>query len=271
VLISTSDPESILGLENSFGVELTPKIFRILPFSSLQQSQYIETLGLPYDKGLRVSSVMRQLPGLASLPAGMAAIANDPSGSIIDVLLRYLDAQQRARNNQPVSLSLKQKRNTCFADWHNPYVNNVYEIVSALQKFGPARQYDVSQLEEMDAIALGTHLHYPNESIEVKIIRAEELFKIGCVGGLLYRTDSGKYSFVVPEVGYLMAAISVYAIHSKEFVLKEATLFSAQLKDDPSAQILLAFAQWFTENRKTISQPDTKPVKVTPEEILNRE
>ncbi len=271
VLISTSDPESILGLVNSFGVELPPKIYRVLPFSSKRQSRYIETLGLPHDKALRVSSVMRQLPGLASLPAGMAAIAEDPSGSIIDVLLRYLDARQRARNNKPVRLSLKQKRNTCFADWHNPYVNSVYEIVSALQKFGPARQYDVSQLEEMDVIALGTHLHDPNESIEVKIKRAEELFKIGCVGGLLYRTESGKYSFVVPEVGYLMAAISVYAIHSKEFVLKEAMLFSDQLKDDPSAQILLAFAQWFAENRKTISQSDTKPVKVNAEEMLKRE
>ncbi len=248
VLLSTSDPESLIELARDLSIKAPLKIYRILPFSSEQQSQYIETLGLPHDKALRVSSVMKQLPGLASLPAGMAAIAKDPSGSIIDMLLRYLDAQQKARNDKPVRLSLKQKRNTCYADWHNPYVNSVYEIVSALQKFGPAKQYDVSRLEEMDAIALGAHLYDPNEDMEAKIKRAERLFKGGCRGGLLYRTEDGKYSFVAPDMGYLMAAISVYAAHSKDFILKEALDFSARHPGDSSAQILLAFAGWFNEN-----------------------
>ncbi len=68
----------------------------------------------------------------------------------------------------------------------------------------------------MDPIALGSHLLMQGENPKYKTKRAEEMLKDGCREGMLCRIPSKTYTFVVPEVGYLLAAV---AVGDSEYIL----------------------------------------------------
>jgi hypothetical protein len=118
--------------------------------------------------------------------------------------------------------------------------------VAALQKHGLSRQYNLSRLVEMDPILVAAYLPSPPEEMETRIKTADELLKTGCEAGLLYRTEKGHYAFVVPEIGYLMAAIAVYCAYEPKIVWKEALNSLAFPPWEPSAQVLSAFSDWIS-------------------------
>ena len=216
VVVSTDDPQAIIGLAGERDLELPKKIFHLLPLSDHKKLLFIEEYSRlkPEADRTRILALVRQLPGMASLPAGIWCICDNNSLSLAEILIGYLSARQTAMGYPPVTLSITRSIQGWFVDWGTPFVNQAYEIVSALLRRGPVEEFDVKRLERMDAILLGSHLINQGEDLGAKTKRAEVMFRDGCRGGLLYKVSSLSYAFVVPEIAHLFAAVAVCASYS---------------------------------------------------------
>lgn len=247
VLVSTENPQEIKGLARERNLVLPKKIFHLLPWSDHKKSIYIEEYSRlrPEADRSRIMALVNQLPGVSSLPAGIWCICENNSPSLADILIGYLSARQTSMGYPAVTLSITHSTQGCFVDWGNPFVNQAYEMVSALLRRGPVKEFDVKRLERIDAIALGSHLMVQGENLEAKTKRAEALFKDGCRGGLLYKVSSLSCAFVIPEIAHLLAAAAVCASYPAGSVFEEFHEFYNQNPFNRSNQILRAFADWY--------------------------
>jgi hypothetical protein len=66
--------------------------------------------------------------------------------------------------------------------------------------------------------------------------------------GLLTRVVVDSYSFVVPEIGYLLAALAVYGSRPPQTVHALVQAYAAQNPAELSSAILMDFAHWYSQS-----------------------
>jgi hypothetical protein len=164
--------------------------------------------------------LIEQLPGLASLPLGLRFIVENEDLSLAELIIRFLGAQQTNRGSSPVNLSIRRSISGFQINWGNPFVNQAYEIVSAILRRGPVKVFDVTRLEKIDAITLGSQLIHEGGDLDARIKIGKIELKAECKSGLLCRNSLSSYAFVNPEVGYLLAA-AVYVLNFAELSFDE--------------------------------------------------
>jgi hypothetical protein len=247
VLLATNNAQEYMENIRRFKYDLPIRSIFIQPLDKAKQNELIrEYSKRDQNRQDALTVLAQQLPGMSALPAGLHYLTEVRVASIAEILLGFLSSRQTGMGHPPVNLSVPRRGHSCIIDWGNPYVNSVFEIVAALQQRGPGKQFDVTRLERMDQIILGAHLSPKTKSLESRMKQADELFQAGCHSGLLYRTELDKYEFVVPEVGYLMAAMAVYGASPPQFFREQATVLLAEKPGDRVLQILSVFADWFT-------------------------
>jgi hypothetical protein len=247
VLLATNNTQEYMDNVKHYNAGLPIRSILIQPLDRAKLDELIkEYSNGDQNRQEALTALAQQLPGMSALPAGLHYLAEVRVASVAEILLGFLSSRQTGMGHPPVSLSVARRGHTCVIDWGNPYVNSVFEIVAALQQRGPGKKFDVTRLERMDMIILGAHLSPKTKSLESRMKRADELFQAGCQGGLLYRTELNKYKFVVPEVGYLMAAVAVYGASPPEFFREQATILLAEKPGDIALQVLSVFADWYT-------------------------
>jgi hypothetical protein len=246
VLLATDNAQEYMENVKRFNAGLPIRSICIQPLDRAKQYELIQE----YSKGDQnrqeaLTALAQQLPGMSALSAGLHYLSKVRVASLAEILLGFLNSHQTGKGHPPVSLSVTRRGHTSIIDWGNPYVNSVFEIVAALQQRGPGKQFDVTRLERLDRIILGSYLSPKTKSLESRMKQADDLFQAGCHGGLLYRTELNKYEFVVPEVGYLMAAVAVYGASPPGFFREQATVLLAEKPGDVALQILSVFADWY--------------------------
>lgn len=212
-LISTADPQKVTKMMQERSLEIPQRVFHILPWSRAKQDEYLtlyEQVHPEFQPDLALS-LMEQLPGLARLPAGMAHLLSRKEPGLVEALLDYLDARQKALGNTGVTLRLGSNRSQRVVDWGSAALNSIYSGVSALMQHGLGRRYDPSRLDRFDRVILGASLPEKTERLEHRMKRADEILNVGLRSGLLAWVGSNQYQFVVPEIGYLMAALTAYS------------------------------------------------------------
>jgi hypothetical protein len=266
LLISTEYPLEIEGFSNQHSLLPQKQVFHLPRWDERKISLFIEQYihQNPDDVHSHIKALVQQLPGLASLPAGLRYICESNLASLVDILIGFLNTQQVSMGYPQVAISLVHSKSTSFMDWGNPFVNEIYEVVSAILRHGPVKEFDVSRLESIDGIMLGSRLLFQDENLKARTTRAEAMLEAGCYGGLLYRRSSKSYAFTVPEIGYLMAVISVYSAYDPDFILKQARDFSSHYPQEPSVHILMDYIKWIETN----SQSDA--IQVGQQSPINR-
>jgi hypothetical protein len=103
-------------------------------------------------------------------------------------------------------------------------------------------------------VVLGACLPDPQERLENRMKRADALLKAGIRAGLLTRVSADSYAFVVPEIGYLLAALAVYGSRPPETMPAQARAYLAQNPTELSAALLMDFSHWYSQSGLTFGQ-----------------
>jgi hypothetical protein len=249
-LITTSDPREFARLAQERSRTYPQRVYHILPWSRAKQAEYLSLYEQVHPTIQRdlVMSLMEQLPGLARLPGGMAHLLTRKVPGLVEALLDYLDAHQKARGNTSVTLCLGSNLSHQAVDWSSADLNIVYAGVYALMQHGLGRRYEPSQLEQFDRVILGACLPEKRESLEARMQRSDTLLEAGVQAGLLTRIGTDSYAFVVPEIGYLLSALAVYASRLPETVQTEAQTYASQNPAAPAVAVLMDFAHWYSQS-----------------------
>lgn len=256
-ILSTSNQAHTLGIFKSRGLSLSG-VVKIQPFTQNQILEFIRA-NLTGDivNGGRIGTRTLQLPGIARLPGGLEYIcAHFEDETCVDILLGYLDfaltqiGQPKIDPNELVYDGLKE------IGWQSDVLTSAYLIAKATLNHSRRISNDaviktryssssehLSQIQ-IDEISpyMGTTKREENRQLAME--RIEKVIR----GKLLQVNDDGQtYRFVVPEIGYLLAAIAVLSrVHGRRWLDRALRVFEKD-PHNPIHQMTLALGAWHQE------------------------
>lgn len=243
-LLSSSNPS--LVIEQFESNALTPSsILTIQPFT---QSQIVEFLKANLTERSETTIAIErraiQLPGLARLPNGLEYLCLHPEHeTVIDLLLGYINSNLRRRGD-----SLLNPEELVFETLHeitlqSDSLGSAYLVVKALCRRTKVTFIDVAEIS-IDEILPYMGANNREENGKLAIERMEKAVQ----GKLLQSNRDGRtYAFVVPEVGYLLGALSILVQHHGRRWLDAALKEFQRDPSDPLRQMTLALGAWHQE------------------------
>lgn len=254
---STSNPNFALEV---FKTQETPfsGVISIQLFTAEQIREFVRANSTTQTiNRVKVERRILQLPGHAKLPGGLEYMCTHPElGTIVDILLGYINnnlmriGEPGLNPNELVFDGLKE------VAWQSDVLTSSYLIVKAalrrsrrtsnnpLQETGiGASSKDFSQIR-IDEILPYMGAGNREENRQLAMERIAKAVR----GKLLQVNDDGRtYCFVVPEVGFLLAAIAMLApYHGKRWLGRALREFQ-QDTWDPIHQMALALGAWHQE------------------------
>jgi hypothetical protein len=260
VLFSTEDADKVTGLAKKQQLDLPQQVYHILPWKDRKKSLFVETYlrKKPGENPMEILTRMDQLPGLASLPAGVGYLCDHYAEAPVELMIGYLSAHQVAYGNLPVEVSIRYSGPQLQVDWGNPVVNEVYEIAGLLLRHGPMNVYNRNRVDPIDPILLASRLQNSGATWEARIRQASEMLLTGCQGGILYRSSTRTYAFAVPEIASLLVSAFAWTAMAGEISLLDLRYASERTSFDPSIVFLDDFGEYMA-TIGYVDHPDPEP------------
>lgn len=240
--LSSSAPFRVIQIFGAHRIDFDG-IVRIQPFTFEQVQAFIRN---NFDApSARAERRARELRGLAQLPGGLEYLCHHlEHETIIELLLGYLNRRFKEMGLPILQLDKPDVDKGKPMECHSDLLADVLHLLRA-SSFSNRNQTGVLHLEPpsivpyMGASSLEQNRHLANQRIE-QCLRAK----------LLSWTNKEKnLHFVVPEIGYFLAALSNFEYVSGKHWLDHALREYQYNSENPIYEMMVALASWVQETK----------------------
>lgn len=241
---ATSNPSLAIELLSSNSVTF-PSFVNIQSFTQTQIAEFIKANSANQNPArTRIERRALQLPGLAQLPGGLQYICSHPEhATVVDIIFGFINPNLH-KNHEPLfNLENLGDNNPTHAMSESSALGSGFLIVKALSNRTRGTAIDFENIG-VDAILpyMGASNQAENRRLAIERIGRAVQGKL-----LQVNDDRRTFRFVVPEVGFLLAAIATLSQHHNRRWLDVALEQFHANPYDPICEMILALGGWTRE------------------------